>query len=322
MFIEYLGLDFSYANSNDIQVILEDTTFEKRKVDVVINYKNGKRVLGIENKIYPWTSDQKNQVKDYLNYFLKSCKSDEYQLVYLAPKAKILTEYSAGEEIEKLKKANKLIVINYEDHIIPLLGEFVKYTENERVRCFLTDFERQLIENYMGKENLDDMLLNNFVMESEENIRTAFSISNTLNSVKQELKELIHQQMNELSEELTTELGIKVVYHEQFNHFDISSLNNFHVKYNYEELGVIYGLVKKPEFMNLHGGKVYLDGLREHLGIKFRTSHWWPLYFLQYKNIDHNPEFWIDITSGKFKAFMEEFIFEVINSPDSLKIDL
>lgn len=321
LFIKQLGLDFSYANSIDIQVILEETTFENRKVDVVINYKNGTRILGIENKIYTWTADQKGQVRDYLDYLRKSCKSGDYQLLYLAPKSKALTEYSAGVELEKLKQSHKLIIINYEDHIIPLLGEFVKNTENERVRCFLIDFERQLIENYMGKENLDGMSLNNFVIESAENIKTAFSVSNTLNSVKQELEELLHKQMNELAEELTTELGAKVTYSD-FNHFDVPFLKNLYVKYNFEESGVIYGLVKKPEYMNLHGNKMYLDNLRDHLGIKFKTSPWWPLYFLQYKNIDHNPEFWIDIVNGTFKVFMKNFIYEILNSSDELKVGL
>lgn len=322
LFIRKLDLVFPYVSSIDIQVVLEETTFENRKVDVVINYKNGTRILGIENKIYTWTADQRGQVRDYLDYLRKSCKSDDYQLLYLAPKSKALTEYSAGEELEKLKQSHKIIIINYEDHIIPLLGEFVKNTENERVRCFLIDFERQLIENYMGKENLDDMSLNNFVIESSENIKTAFSVSNTLNSVKQELKESLHKQMSELAEELTTEIRAKITYNEQFHHFDVPFLKNLHVKYNFEESGVIYGLVKKPEYMNLHGNKVYLDNLRDHLGIKFKTSPWWPLYFLQYKNIDHSPEFWIDIVNGNFKVFMRNFICEVLNSPDDLKVGL
>lgn len=322
LFIKQLSLEFFYANLNDIQVVLEEATFENRKVDVVINYKNGKRILGIENKIYTWTTDQKGQVKDYLDYLRKSCKSDDYQLLYLAPKSKALTEYSAGVELEKLKQTHKLIIINYEDHIIPLIGEFVKNTENERVRCFLMDFERQLIENYMGKENLDDMSLNNFVLESEENIKTAFNVSNTLNSVKQELIELLHKQMNELAEELSAETKMKVAYSEQSNCFDVPLLKNLRVRYSFEESGVIYGLIKKTEYMNLHGNRVYLDSLRDHLGVKFKTSPWWPLYFLQYKNIDHNPEFWIDVVNGSFKVFMKDFICEVLDSLDDLKIDL
>ncbi|OCA77042.1 hypothetical protein BBI01_00830 [Chryseobacterium artocarpi] len=321
LFKEELGLHFPYDNPKKVQVILEDSTFEKRRVDIVLKNQDSLHVIGIENKIYPWTKDQKNQVQDYLKY-LQYISTHHYQLLYLAPKSKELTEYSGGEEIETLIETGLLRLINYEDDIIPLLKEFIKNTENERVRCFLMDFENQLIENYMGKENLDPGSLSHFMTETEDNIETAFQISNTLHSIKQDMKGLADQQMLQLADELSEELNIKVIYDEQYHQFGISVLKNVYVRFNYEEGGVIYGLVKTPVFMDRYREKVYFEDLRNYLGIKFRTSHLWPLYFLQYGNIDHNAEFWVDIKNGNFKLFMKTFIMKVLEAPEDIIKDL
>lgn len=317
LFKEELGIHFLYDNPAKVQVILEDSTFENRRVDIVLKNQNSLQVIGIENKIYPWTRDQKNQVKDYLKY-LESISKGNYQLLYLAPKSKELTEYSGGKDIEKLIEAGKLYLINYEEHIIPLLKEFIKNTENERVRCFLVDFESQLIENYMGKENLDPGSLSHFIIETEDNIETAFKISNTLHSIKQDMKELVNKQMNELTDELTDELKVKITYNEQFHHFEIPFFKNVFVKFNYEMGGVIYGLVKTPEYKAINKDKICFTELRDHLNIKFKTSQWWPLYFLQYNNIEHNSEFWVDIKNGTFKLFMKAFIIKVLEAPDDM----
>lgn len=321
LFKEELGLHFPYDNPKNVQVILEDSTFENRRVDIVLKNQDKSSVLGIENKIYPWTKDQENQVEDYLKY-LQYISNNHYQLLYLTPKSKELTEYSGGKDIEKLIETGKLYLINYEEHIIPLLKEFIKNTENERVRCFLVDFESQLIENYMGKENLDLGSLNHLITETEENIETAFKVSNTLNSIKQEMKNLVDQQMLQLAEELTEKLKLRIMYNEQFHHFEIPLFKNLFIKFNYEEGGVIYGLVKTPQYMDSHYDKVHLNDLRNYLGIKFRTSHWWPLFFLQYPNIEHDPTFWIDVRNGKFKKFMKDFIITIIEAPDDLKPDV
>ncbi|CAD0220191.1 PD-(D/E)XK nuclease family protein [Chryseobacterium sp. JV274] len=321
LFKEELGLYFPYDTPEKVQVILEDSTFENRRVDIVLKNQDQSSILGIENKIYPWTKDQENQVEDYLKY-LQYISNNHYQLLYLTPKSKELTEYSGGKEIEKLIETGKLYLINYEEHIIPILKEFIKNTENERVRSFLVDFESQLIENYMGKENLDMGSLNHFITETEENIETAFKVSNTLNSIKQEMKNLVDQQMLQLTDELTKELKMRITYNEQFHHFEIPVFKNLFIKFNYEEGGVIYGLVKTPQYKDSHHDKVYLIDLRNYLGIKFRTSHWWPLFFLQYANIEHDASFWIDVRNGKFKKFMKDFIIAVIEAPENLKLDL
>lgn len=321
LFKDELGLHFPYDSPKKVQIILEDSTFENRRVDIVLKNQDSSHVIGIENKIYPWTKDQKNQVKDYLKY-LESISKGNYQLLYLAPKSKELTEYSGGKEIQNLIDFGKIRLINYEEHIIPLLKDFIKNTENERVRCFLMDFENQLIENYMGKENLDPGSLSHFMTETEDNIETAFQISNTLHSIKQDMKELVNKQMNELADELTDELKIKISYNEQFHHFEIPSFKNVFVKFNYEMGGVIYGLVKTPEYKAINRNKICFTELRDHLRTKFKTSQWWPLYFLQYKNIEHNSEFWIDVQNGNFKLFMKDFIMSVLQAPEDLKKDL
>ena len=313
LFVSAFGLQFTYSDVSQVVVKTEDATDTNRRIDIVVSYKNRKRIFGIENKIYPWTSDQKDQVKDYLQFLKQECSTESYQLIYLAPKSKVLTEYSGGEDISRLIEEGRLIIINYEEHIIKLVREFTIHTENERVRCFLLDFERKLTEKYIGNENLDGKnMLANYINENNENLKIAFAVSNSLNGLKEHLKSELSNQMTELAEEL------QLVYDRQYNHFELNNLKNHYVKYNFEMGGVIYGLVKKPDYFIQHPEKVFLPKLAAHLGVRFKTSYWWPLYIQQYTDIDTNEQLWIDIKDRHFAVFMQSFLKKIMELPTEL----
>ncbi len=159
LFIKQFELDFPYNETSKIHVEKEHSTLEKRRVDIVIAYDRNKHLIGIENKIYPWTKDQDGQVKDYLAYLSKMSSNGHYQLFYLAPKAKAISFASVGENLEALLAKRKLIMINYEEHLMPLLNTFAIHAENERVRAFIIDFELRLREAFVGNDHLTDHTL-------------------------------------------------------------------------------------------------------------------------------------------------------------------
>ncbi|WP_431244233.1 PD-(D/E)XK nuclease family protein [Flavobacterium sp. P21] len=142
LFINHFDLDFKYTDTDNIEVECEHITHNKRRIDIVIRKNQWEQIIGIENKIYIWTADQINQIKDYIDYLEKVTK-DNYCLLYLSPASKIISETSLSKvDFENYTNLNKLKTISYEDHIIELVHLFALHCESDRVRYFLLEFEK------------------------------------------------------------------------------------------------------------------------------------------------------------------------------------
>lgn len=316
MFVEYFELSFHYSDYSKVRVILEENTDNNRRVDIVISYDNFKRVIGIENKIYPWTKDQPFQVADYIKHLKTYCKTEDYHLLYLAPRGKVLDINSAGENYDEMLVDGKLKLINYEEHIIDLVHRFAMHTDNDRLRSFIKDFELKLRNNFIGVNMIEENDIVKYIQNSEDNIRTAFSVARNLSTVKEMLKRDYYKQMNELAMELNFQ------FVEEHNHFVLPNLKNLYAKFNFESGGLIYGLVKTPEFNTLHPEKKYIPEIGGELKIQFSTSHWWPLWKFLYKNIEIEDQIWLDIQNGHLKDVIRGFLQNVSSLPKDLTRDL
>lgn len=316
MFVEYFELSFHYSDYSKIRVILEESTDNNRRVDIVISYDNFKRAIGIENKIYPWTKDQPLQVADYIKHLKTYCKTEDYHLIYLAPQGKVLDKNSAGDNYEEMLADGKLKLINYEEHIIGLVHRFAMHTDNDRLRSFIKDFELKLRNNFIGINMNEENEIVKYIKTSEDNIRTAFSVVNNLNTVKQMLKKEYYVQMHELADELNIQFA------EEHNHFVLPNFRKLYAKFNFESGGLIYGLVKTPEFNALHPHKKYIPEIKDELKTQFNTSHWWPLWQSLYENIAVNDKIWLDIQNGNLKSFVRKFLQDVLGLPENLTKDL
>ncbi|RZJ86286.1 MAG: hypothetical protein EOO20_18600 [Chryseobacterium sp.] len=273
MFVEYFKLSFNYSDYSKVQVFLEENTDNNRRVDLVISYDNFKRVIGIENKIYPWTKDQPFQVADYIRHLKTYCKTGDYHLIYLAPRGKALNKNSAGDNYEEMLADGKLKLINYEEHIIDLVHRFAMHTDNERLRSFIKDFELKLRDNFTGISMIEENDIVKYIKTSEDNIRTAFSVARNVGTVKLILKDEFYRQMNDLAKELNLQFS------EEHNHFVLPNFRKLYAKFNFESGGLIYGLVKTPEFNKFHPEKKFIPEISSKLKIQFSTSHWWPFHF-------------------------------------------
>ncbi|MGE8376691.1 MAG: PD-(D/E)XK nuclease family protein [Sphingobacterium sp.] len=316
MFVEYFELSFRYTDVSKVCVMLEEHTDDHRRVDIVISYDDFKRVIGIENKIYPWTKDQPFQVADYIRHLKTYCKTDDYHLLYLAPQGKILSKESAGEDYEDNLADGKLKQINYETHMVDLVHRFAIHTDNDRVRSFIRDFELKLREYFIGTNMIEQNDVVKYIKGSAENIRTAFTVVQDLAAVKELLKTDLDRQMNEIADELN------IKFDGDHNYFELPNFRKLYARFSLEGGGLIYGLAKKPEFYNEHPDKIFIPEIAAQLKIQFSTSHWWPMWKFLYEKIEVNETMWLDIQSGELKNTIKQFLQNVLALPEDLTKEL
>ena len=125
-----------------------------RRIDIELVFQsdNGPEALAIENK--PWAGDQHLQLSDYAHH-LESMYEGRFKLIYLTPKGEDPSEYSiTREEREQLENEGKLANAS----IRKWAGDngWLKRAEDavkaERVRWFVSDFRKALIESLPAEE--------------------------------------------------------------------------------------------------------------------------------------------------------------------------
>lgn len=302
LFINYFSLDFEYCDADEITVECEHITHNNRRIDIVVRKNKFENIIGIENKIYTWTKDQDNQVKDYLSH-LSNVTKNNYCLLYLSPNDKTISDLSLSkDEIEKYTNLNRLKIINYEEDIIHLIHSFALLCESERVRFFLLEFEKKLKELFIGENYMDESkMITDYILENDTNLETSLKVAISLQQVKSQLKEEFEIQLDEIAKELNIKIIDRAFYP--------SNWKKHSIYFNYEASGIIYGIVKEA---TVEAKKVYFPEIQEVFDEKFKTSNWWPMWQFFYSNIDNSTDFWLDIRNGKAKERAKEFV-EIIN---------
>lgn len=300
LFIKHLNLDFQYTEEDIITVECEHITHNNRRIDIVIRKNDREQIIGIENKIYHWTSDQEGQVKDYINYLGKITK-DNYCLLYLSPAGKEIAETSiTKEDYENYTNLNKLKAISYEEDIIALIHLFALHCESDRVRYFLLEFEKKLKELFIGENYMDESkMITNYILDNNDNLETSLKIAMNLNQVKAKLKEEFNSQLLEIGKELNLEY--------ENNRFYPSQWKNNSICFSYESGGILIGIIRKENDPN----KTKTPEIEEVFNEKFYTTAMWPMWRYFYSNIDNSIEFWLDIKNGIAKKKAKEFVEKV-----------
>lgn len=300
LFVKHFSLDFEYSDNDNIAVKCEHITHNNRRIDITITKNRFEKIIGIENKIYTWTSDQDNQVTDYLNY-LEKVTDNNYCLLYLSPADKVISEASISKkDLENYTNANRLKVINYEEDIIELIHLFALHCESDRVRHFLLEFEKKLKEMFIGENYMDQTkMITDYILESDVNLETSLKIAMNLNQVKAKLKDDFEKQLQEIG----NELGIRYENHRFFP----SNWQNHSICFSYEGGAIIYGIIRKaPDVTNSR-----LTEIENAVSDKFKVSNWWPMWKDFYSYINTNADFWMDIYSGKAKERAKDFVEKV-----------
>lgn len=307
-FIRKFDLNFFQFDKDDkISVQCELSIPNKRRIDIAISKNSSEQVIAIENKIYVSTADQKDQLKDYIS-FLEQRTNDNYCLIYLSPQEKKVSTNSIGDdEKQKYEMNNKLKFLLYEENMIDCINEFSLLTDNIRVKSFIKDFEKTLRKMYMGENNINSkQVVIDFINENEKNLEISFLVSNSLQEVKKQLLQKFKHQISEIGNELSLEV--------EETKLKPSNWKNHMITFSFESGGVLYGITRKESDNNKTRFLEIEDLLEQTFKDKFNVSAWWALYQFIYRNIDQNPQFWLDIHSGKAKNKAKEFVNLINNN--------
>ena len=130
-----LGSDFSALERRGCKIHREYSTEERRKIDIVLNMPNGRRI-GIENK--PFSQDLENQISDYLNELQWS--DEEARVLYLSGNGRDPEDFSLPTD--PVGRA-RCVTVPYRGGESPSIEKWIQRCwrdcEAERVRWFLKD---------------------------------------------------------------------------------------------------------------------------------------------------------------------------------------
>ena len=201
LFLKEFLSTFEIPNDNFIQIenICEKFISNKRRIDIYIQLSS--ITLAIENKI--WADDQFHQLKDYSNYLEKHSKGN-YVLFYLNPYGNEPSSKSINESLmQRLITENKLKIVGYKQHIIPLINKWLTLCEADNVSYFLKELKKYLEIKFLGKNTVNMtkeirdiiykneeeviLLVNEFKLIENEILTKLNAIGKELDKIKPEL---------------------------------------------------------------------------------------------------------------------------------------
>ncbi len=140
-----------------VRIDREETTTQinrSRRIDIEIAFRidDDWIAIAVENK--PWAGDQDQQLSDYARH-LESMYKGRFKLIYLTPNGETPSEYSIKrEKREELENAGKLVNASIRKWAND--NGWLKRAESEvkaeRVRWFVSDFRKALIESLPAQE--------------------------------------------------------------------------------------------------------------------------------------------------------------------------
>ena len=207
-----------------ITVEVEQRITADRRIDVAVQIDGGDAAhcLAIENK--PYAGDQKDQVKDYLEY-LKKEYGDRFLLIYLSPTGEGPLGWSIDrEELTKGEWKERFAIMPYHQgqeeqadgfeafriqySLAEWLGECRKNCEVDRLRWFLRDAEIFCQRTFGGQAMTTDRETNtvrDFVLSDPSNLRTALAVYESWSAIRDKVCEMFLDQLRsriETAEEL------------------------------------------------------------------------------------------------------------------------
>ena len=162
-----------------------------RRIDIYLDFQEGE-IIGIENK--PWAGDQEDQLSDYAAFIAKEAAGKKWLLIYLSN-----DEPSDHSGIRKIREnpANngKFIRISY-FRIIEWLEICACRSKADIVRLFIEELAKFMQIHINGKlEMSEENEIRNLILETPQNIESAFQVMKTITSVKETLLNKFHDDL-------------------------------------------------------------------------------------------------------------------------------
>lgn len=296
-FLIDLNIDFKHENFSNSKVFTEFGTEEGRRIDILVK-SDLNSLIAIENKINRGTADQPNQVYDYIRQIKK--QTQNWVLIYLAPKTKYLSFESLSEELQNQYKDRKqLYLLNYEDNLLPIIKKWASLSQNERVRAFINDFEKTLKERYMSQKQLDEKeLVSEYILNEPKNFEIAQMISQSLQIAKEKAKMEWKHQAAKVCEKHNLTFDIEKCIAK------LPELENLEFAFDLELPNFEVGLKK----VDVKIPSSNLEGLGSVDGIKWQSTEYWPKYVVFYDNYLSNPTFYRELKNNAFKDKIERLL--------------
>lgn len=311
-FLNRYGLKhLTYSNHCEVRVQCELPTDDGRFIDIVVYKKSFEWAVGIENKINLSTADQYGQLIDY-NNFLKQTTNNNYCLIYLAPKDKIIAPSSMSSAMQgELKEQNRFMHLTYEEHLIGCISEFAMMTESIRVRSFLKDFEKTLRKRYMGEKDMEAKeTIVDLMKESSDNIKVACLVYNSWGDMKEKLEEVFKNQLKELA--IDPALNLELLDHDGLDDtrawLKPKNWKGHYFGYEFEANYVFFGMKCEVYSIDKEKYSEHIDYVNGRLSGGFDFSGWWPIYKYFPMHLSNSADFWIAVKDGTAKEEIRKFI--------------
>jgi hypothetical protein len=271
---------------------------EGGRIDIILTDKQGNHII-IENKIN--AGDQPKQLVRY-NNFAKAAP-----IFYLTLDGSEPSDASIGS----LKNENDFRCISYKadikDWLISCLKEAAQFpllreTINQYINL-INSLTGQTIDNNMAKE------INNLLLENDDFLESAFTLSNTIESVKNERAILISNAIEKKIKDKALACKVSPHYY-TFPRIEFYPDNwRTHLIGYTNANGLMYG-VKRVDSMNK---PVTFDQIKDCIGSDWKTSDWW----LCYKPLNKGT---FNILSAQpwLKKNEEELVSTIIQQIESL----
>ena len=281
----------------------------------MITDKHGKRII-IENKIY--AGDQKNQLLRYYKF------DPSAHIFYLNLHGEAPSDWSTGKELDN----TKFQVISYVDDILNWLEKCMKESVSlPIIRETLSQYI-QLLKHLTGKSINKAMEkdIANTISKSKEYISSAFTISNTIGLVKQNLWTKFILQLDELASEFqlngeNDDFGVGKESYYSF-YFPGANTRKAAIEFCFEN-GLQYFSVgvdisntidrKSEEIINLRSE--VSQRLTKAIGNDSKGESWLYLHNLQGPLGNWNrSDNWEKIATGELKKELKEILEKMLNA--------
>lgn len=170
-------------------VTLEETIDDDRRLDIHVHVDE-RHGLAIENK--PWAGDQKDQVKDYLDWLKRRYR--RFVLIYLSPRGEPPDTYSVRlSTLKRLEAGRRFVIMPYHDNgaredefdgfrtdysLTRWMADCRKQCDVDKLRWFLREAEtwceREFGRHAMAPVEMDTV--SKFIRSGKQNMETALAV--------------------------------------------------------------------------------------------------------------------------------------------------
>ena len=205
---DHLKRSFSRDETDKAMVNRESNTGENRRMDLTIEV--GGFIIPIEAKIY--AGDLASQCSDYYHY-ARQRFGDEAKIVYLTRDGSVPSVDSAGEV-----KEEDIILLSFSKNIISWLEKCLALPDTIRkapIREIIIQFISAIksFTNQLEDKPMNDM--KKILSETEQNMRNAFAIADTLKACEDEMRKKFFDAFCEKFSQI--EHPIKITQHGEYD---------------------------------------------------------------------------------------------------------